>query len=140
MLTGESEARARIERAAAQAEDNLRRAQRMNGELAEVRSVGHSRDGGAEVTVSASGVLVDLHVTAKLAQRPAEEIRAAILQANAEACVQAQQQVREVSGRWLGERSESAAEMDRHFGSMLDQAATPPEDGPRGSAGSGVLR
>ncbi len=139
-LNTADEARARIENAVRQAEDNVARSRAMSDELDSLRVVGRSRNGLAEVTVTTSGALVDLNLATELEDSSLAEIRNALLQASADARVQASQGALAVAARHYGEGSKTVDQFEDFYTKMLRVSDAATGEGPDGDAGPGVLR
>ncbi|MCR6033495.1 hypothetical protein GGQ22_18955 [Nocardioides sp. zg-579] len=139
MYSSPEEALASVDRAAAQMQEQVVKAQAYAVEVETLRIVGQSRDGAAEVTVGHNGAIRDLYLARSLNDATLDRIRAAVLEANADAQRQVVERVSELSAETFGAESATAREISRQYAEMFP-AAPDDDGGSAGSTGAGVLR
>jgi hypothetical protein len=133
VFASEEEALAHVDRGVAEAQGRAVRAQALSADLDGLRVSGRSRDGAAEVTLTHTGAVVDVHLGRRLENAGLDQIRAAILEANTAAQGELSAQVTQLTMRALGESSAAAREISEQYRQMF-----PPVDG--GPSDHGVLR
>lgn len=132
---------AQVDHRVAEALELARQAQRLVDQLAALRITGRSGS-GAEVVLSHSGSLVDLSVTAALVDRgsgaaPCRQVRAALLEANADAQTRMYDEVARLSADTFGPGSAAAEQVVGQYAGLLGNRTTGLASYDRGR---GVLR
>ncbi|MGC5628023.1 hypothetical protein ACPYO6_07215 [Georgenia sp. Z1344] len=87
----------------------------------DLRAVGVSKDGGAEVTLDVHGAMVDLALTDKVSDATLVQIRQDVLEANDAARVELARLVRELAEDVGGVDSETSASLDALYRPRLDE-------------------
>ena len=133
MYSNAEDALASVDRAAARMQEQAAKARAFADEVSRLQVVGQSRDGAAEVTVGHNGALKDLDLGRSLDDASLEQIRAAVLEANADAHRQVVDRVGELSAAAFGADSATSRELVGQYADMFP--APPDEPGARSSAG-----
>lgn len=136
MAGSAEEALSSVDRAVADAQQRAVEARRFSEELDQVRVVGQSRDGAAEVTLTHTGALTDIYLGRRLEDASLDKIRSSILEASVAAQGQLADRVSALAGQAFGNESGTTRELVRQYADLFPPAP-PDEDGPHTS---GVLR
>ncbi|MBB3090506.1 hypothetical protein [Nocardioides albus] len=123
MFNNADDALASVDRLVAQAQQKAEQAQRYADNVANLKVTGRSR-AGAEVTLSNTGALVNIELLSGLNNASLDQIRSAVLEANANAQGQLSQRVAELAADSFGQGSETAGEFTRQYAEMFP----PPSD------------
>ena len=109
----------------------------------EVRAVGRSRAGGAEVTLDVHGAMLDLALTEKLSEATLVQIRTELLEANDDARAELARAVDELAQGVGGTDPETAASLAELYRPRLggdDDRDDGGDDGETHGRGAGVVR
>lgn len=141
-MHSEQQAQAYVDDLMARARDQVVRARAMVDELEALVVVGRSGDGRCEVTVGHGGGLVDLRLSPGLAQASLDEVRRAILEADAAARRSMSEEVAVLAAAHYGGGSATAEELSARYARLLRPAAPPGSeaDAVAASRRAGVVR
>lgn len=118
MFNNADDALASVDRLVAQAQQKAEQAERYADNVAALKVTGSSR-AGAEVTLSHTGALLNIELLSALNNASLEQIRSAVLEANAAAQGQLSQRVAELASESFGQGSDTASEFTRQYTEMF---------------------